>query len=44
MHERAADYMQGHASKGVGRTYGHATVKALAEQMALVPRFEVEVS
>lgn len=44
MHERAADYMQGHASKGVGRTYGHATIKALAQQMALIPRFEVEVS
>lgn len=37
--ERAADYMQGHASKGVGRDYGRNTIKALADQMALIPRF-----
>ena len=42
MHERAADYMQGHASKGVGRSYGRATIKALVDQMALMPRFEIE--
>ncbi|MFK4794781.1 DUF6538 domain-containing protein [Sphingobium sp. ZW T5_29] len=38
--ERAADYMQGHASKGVGRSYGRATIKALVDQMSLIPRFE----
>ena len=42
MHERAADYMQGHASKGVGRSYGRATIKALVDQMALMPRFEID--
>ncbi len=42
MSERAADYMQGHASKGVGRTYGRNTIKALADQMALIPRFETD--
>jgi integrase len=39
--ERAADYMQGHASKGVGRSYGSNTVPALARQLALFPRFPV---
>ncbi|MDX3901163.1 MAG: tyrosine-type recombinase/integrase [Sphingobium sp.] len=40
--ERAADYMQGHASKGVGRSYGRNTIKALVDQMALMPRFEID--
>jgi integrase len=39
--ERAADYMQGHASKGVGRSYGSNSMAALAEQLKLFPRFEV---
>jgi integrase len=38
--ERAADYMQGHASKGQGRRYGANTIPALAEQLAKFPRFE----
>jgi integrase len=42
MSERAADYMQGHSSKGVGRTYGRSTIKALVDQMALFPRFEID--
>jgi integrase len=39
--ERAADYMQGHASKGQGRRYGANTVPALAAQFAKFPRFDV---
>jgi len=39
--ERAADYMQGHASKGQGRRYGANTIPALAAQLAKFPRFEV---
>lgn len=38
--ERAADYMQGHASKGQGRRYGANTIPALAIQLAKFPRFE----
>jgi integrase len=38
--ERAADYMQGHASKGQGRKYGANTIPALAAQLAKFPRFE----
>ena len=38
--ERAADYMQGHASKGQGRRYGANTIAALATQLAKFPRFE----
>jgi integrase len=38
--ERAADYMQGHASKGQGRRYGSNTIPALADQLAKFPRFE----
>lgn len=38
--ERAADYMQGHASKGQGRRYGANTIPALAAQLAKFPRFE----
>ena len=38
--ERAADYMQGHASKGQGRKYGANTIFALASQLAKFPRFE----
>ena len=38
--ERAADYMQGHASKGQGRQYGANTISALATQLAKFPRFE----
>ncbi|MBL0114284.1 MAG: tyrosine-type recombinase/integrase [Sphingomonadales bacterium] len=40
--ERAADYMQGHASKGIGRSYGSNTIPALANQLAKFPRFAVE--
>jgi integrase len=40
--ERAADYIQGHASKGVGRSYGSNTVPALAKQLALFPRYPVD--
>lgn len=40
--ERAADYMQGHASKGIGRSYGSNTIPALANQLVKFPRFEVE--
>ncbi|WP_336978555.1 DUF6538 domain-containing protein [Altererythrobacter fulvus] len=39
--ERAADYMQGHASKGQGRKYGSNTIPALANQLAKFPRFEI---
>lgn len=39
--ERAADYMQGHASKGQGRRYGANTIPALATQLAKFPRFEI---
>jgi integrase len=38
--ERAADYMQGHASEGQGRRYGANTIPALANQLAKFPRFE----
>lgn len=41
MHERAADYIQGHATKGVGRSYGSNTLAGLSAQLALFPRFEV---
>ncbi|ARR56180.1 hypothetical protein HY78_23340 [Rhizorhabdus wittichii DC-6] len=37
--ERAADYMQGHSSKGQGRRYGSNTIPALAAQLAKFPRF-----
>jgi integrase len=37
--ERAADYMQGHTSKGQGRRYGTNSVAALADQLAKFPRF-----
>ncbi len=40
--ERAADYMQGHASKGQGRRYGSNTLPALAEQLKKFPRHSVE--
>ena len=39
--ERAADYMQGHASKGQGRKYGANTIPTLAAQLAKFPRFDV---
>ena len=39
--ERAADYMQGHASKGQGRRYGANTITALAAQLGKFPRFEM---
>lgn len=39
--ERAADYMQGHASKGQGRKYGANTVAALAAQLAKFPRYDL---
>ncbi len=42
MQERAADYIQGHASKGVGRSYGSNTIAALAAQLALFPRFPID--
>ena len=38
--ERAADYMQGYASKGQGRRYGTNTIPALATQLANFRRFE----
>jgi len=37
--ERAADYMQGHSSKGQGRRYGSNTIPALNGQLAKFPRF-----
>jgi integrase len=37
--ERAADYIQGHASKGQGRRYGANTIAGLAAQMLKFPRF-----
>jgi integrase len=40
--ERAADYMQGHASKGVGRTYGSNSMAALSAEFAKFPRFGIE--
>lgn len=40
--EGAADYMQGHASKGVARHYGSNTLPALAKQLAKFPRFLTE--
>jgi len=39
--ERAADYMQGHASKGQGRKYGANTIPALSAQLAKFPRFDI---
>ena len=39
--ERAMDYMQGHASRGVGRTYGSNTLPMLQVQLAKFPRFEL---
>lgn len=39
--ERAADYIQGHASKGQGRNYGSNTIPALAAQMTKFPRFDL---
>ena len=39
--ERAMDYMQGHSSKGVGRTYGSNTLPMLQVQLAKFPRFEI---
>lgn len=40
--ERAADYIQGHASKGIGRSYGSNTLPALVRQLALFPRFAID--
>lgn len=39
--ERAADYIQGHASKGQGRKYGSNTIPALAAQLRKFPRFNL---
>jgi len=39
--ERAMDYMQGHSSKGVGRTYGSNTLPMLQAQLAKFPRYEL---
>jgi integrase len=39
--ERIMDAIQGHAPKTVGRTYGKVSIKAMAEAMAKLPRFEV---
>jgi integrase len=39
--ERAADAMQGHASKGVGRSYGSNSMAALSAQIAKFPRFRL---
>jgi len=42
MDERAADYLQGHASVAVSRkVYTHHTIDRLAEQMALIPRYDL---
>lgn len=41
MEERVADAIQGHAAKTVGRTYGRPPLKALAEAIAKLPRFDV---
>jgi len=42
MDERAADYLQGHASVAVSRkVYTHHTIGRLAEQMALIPRYDL---
>jgi integrase len=40
MEERAMDAIEGHASKGVGRNYGHNEMPALAAQLAKFPRYE----
>jgi len=40
--ERAMDYMQGHASKGVGRSYGSNTLAALQAQLGKFPRYDLE--
>ena len=39
--ERVVDAIQGHAPKTVGRTYGKVPVKAMAEAIAKLPRFDV---
>ncbi|QDM40619.1 tyrosine-type recombinase/integrase [Altererythrobacter sp. TH136] len=39
--ERVVDAIQGHSPKTTGRRYGKPSVKALAEAIAKVPRFEV---
>lgn len=41
MEERVADAIQGHASKTTGRTYGRPPLKALAQAIATLPRFDV---
>jgi integrase len=40
--ERVVDVIQGHAAKSTGRTYGKPPLKALAEAIGKLPRFEVE--
>lgn len=41
MPERIADYIQGHAPKTVGRTYGSIPLKVLAEAIESLPRFKI---
>lgn len=40
--ERVVDAIQGHSPKTTGRRYGKPSVKALAEAIAKVPRFEID--
>lgn len=40
--EGAADYMQGHAGRGISRQYGSNSLPALAKQLAKFPRFEID--
>jgi integrase len=39
--ERVVDAIQGHAPKTTGRTYGKVPVKAMADAIGKLPRFEV---
>lgn len=42
MPERIADYIQGHAPRTVGRTYGSVLMSTLVEAIESLPRFHVE--
>jgi len=44
MEERVADYIQGHAPKTVGRTYGSIQMSVLVAAIGSLPRFNVEAN
>ena len=40
MTARTLDYIQGHAPRSEGETYGDVTLKAQARELAKMPRYE----